>query len=423
MAIPPKPRVRGSKNRKKAWKKTDITEVEEYLEEKRFDERIGGTVSEKKDADLFIVQTTAEDGPEVKNIIKGPLKCHSNIGVFSKVPVPISIDKEPYSKKIIRVKQNAEKRRRKVAQLKAKKLGKKELKEKDDKLLLKGDLFAAEVKDIWGEEEKIDPEIRDLVLYRDEYTKKRGPKVPFHLYQKPSLLPAVEVPHPGASYNPAFEDHQDLLSEAVEIEEVKQKGELHLKRVLTDMFPTKANAPTQESILAEMSQGLFEDETIENVEVLLSQHRNPAITPDDRIPKSKKRRKKERKEQERLKKVEKLRKKQLNEVYRLRSIKSELKEEESISEQRQDKRLQEKIDKMYKPLTLSKHKFEAPDLEVALPEELCDSLRTLKSEGNLLEDRYKSLQKRNLIEPRIRQKRKRKYKLKVQVKRNHRDFQ
>jgi len=78
---------------------------------------------------------------------------------------------------------------------------------------------------------------------------------------------------------------------------------------------------------------------------------------------------------------------------------------------------------MYNPKTLSAHKYEPPDIEVNLTEEITGSMRTLKAEGNLLEDRYKSLQRRNLIEPRIKQKMKRKYKLKVQVKRSHRNFE
>jgi len=35
---------------------------------------------------------------------------------------------------------------------------------------------------------------------------------------KPSMLPAVEAPHPGASYNPAYEDYQvieDILCNSV----------------------------------------------------------------------------------------------------------------------------------------------------------------------------------------------------------------
>ena len=33
-------------------------------------------------------------------------------------------------------------------------------------------------------------------------------KLPSDLNQKMSMLPAVEVPHAGASYNPSFKDHQ-----------------------------------------------------------------------------------------------------------------------------------------------------------------------------------------------------------------------
>jgi len=216
------------------------------------------------------------------------------------------------------------------------------VKEEEEKILLRNDLFTAEIKDLWGEEEKIDPEIKDFVVYRDEITCKRTPKVPFHRFQKPSLLPPVEIPHPGASYNPAYEDHQELLSKALKVEEVKQQQELHLKRVLTDMFPTKAEAPTPESILKEMSQGLFDDEEMEeeeeDAEQPISRFRNPPVTPDDRLPKSRKRKRKEMKEQLRLKKVEQVHKKQLNQVYRIRSIKSEIKKEAEVSQQRQEKK-------------------------------------------------------------------------------------
>lgn len=65
-------------------------------------------------------------------------------------------------------------------------------------------------------------------------------------------------------------------------------------------------------------------------------------------------------------------------TFRLPSIKSEIKKEQKKSELRQNKRVQQKIDKMYNPKTLSKYKYEAPDIEVNLTEELSGSLRTLK---------------------------------------------
>ncbi len=56
------------------------------------------------------------------------------------------------------------------------------------------------------------------------------------------------------------------------------------------------------------------------------------------------------------------------------------------------------------PATLSKHKFQESEMELKLTDELTGNLRSLKPEGNLLEDRYKSLQKRNLIETRVKAK-------------------
>ncbi len=44
------------------------------------------------------------------------------------------------------------------------------------------------------------------------------------------------------------------------------------------------------------------------------------------------------------------------------------------------------------------------ELEIKLSNELTGNLRSIKPEGNLIEDRYKSLQKRNVIETRVKQK-------------------
>lgn len=41
MALPSKRRIKFGKNKKKSWKHCDVNDVEEFLEEKRFEERIG----------------------------------------------------------------------------------------------------------------------------------------------------------------------------------------------------------------------------------------------------------------------------------------------------------------------------------------------------------------------------------------------
>ena len=52
------------------------------------------------------------------------------------------------------------------------------------------------------------------------------------------------------------------------------------------------------------------------------------------------------------------------------------------------------------------------DIEVKLSDEVPNTLRELKPEGNLIKDRFKSFQARNLVETRVVVKVKRKYKLK-----------
>ncbi len=46
------------------------------------------------------------------------------------------------------------------------------------------------------------------------------------------------------------------------------------------------------------------------------------------------------------------------------------------------------LQKQLAPIQLSNYKYEAPDIEVKLSDELTGNLRTLKPEGSLLVDRY-----------------------------------
>lgn len=59
-----KKKIRESKNRKKYWKKADVTEVDEFLENQRFNERIGGDVSFKEDDQLFMVDRSTDEAGE-----------------------------------------------------------------------------------------------------------------------------------------------------------------------------------------------------------------------------------------------------------------------------------------------------------------------------------------------------------------------
>ncbi|XP_067137548.1 ribosome biogenesis protein NOP53 isoform X1 [Centruroides vittatus] len=405
-------KARFSKNKKKGWKKhCNIDDVDEFLEDKRLEERSGGPVSEKPNDEIFFIDKDKEFNeikiPSKKKDILDDLKCFSALKNPSKVLPPIHVNViQPLSKKRNKISKN--KNRLLKKQIKQTKVLHSEIKKENDV-----------VYDIWSSKENnssVEKELdKDLIYYINETTKKRLPKVPNHRYQKPSLLPAVEVPPPGASYNPEYIDHIKLLSEVVKNELEYEKDHKKIERALTEKFPTIDEAPTEKTWLEEMSQGLKTENTEDDEEndEVGAISRNPPVRFDDKKSKQKRRREKEMKEKLKEKKKRKLENKRINEIYRLRSIKKDLVNLEKKIEDKQIKKDERLIKRMYRPHTLSKYKYEAPDPEFNLGEELTGELRTIKVVGNILEDRYKSFQRRNIIEPRIRQKVKRKYKLKV----------
>lgn len=108
-------------------------------------------------------------------------------------------------------------------------------------------------------------------------------------------------------------------------------------------------------------------------------------------------------------------------MQRLKAMKKAVRQMEIEKEEHAKYKAQLKEKFKDKPKVLGKLKYEAPDIEIKLTEELQPTLRQLKPEGHLLEDRFKSFQRRNIIEPRKRAKKTRKYKLKYFDNKSHRN--
>ena len=69
---------RASKKNKKSWRKNvDMTQVNEFLEEKRFEERTGGSLENKPDEALFTLDTNVDvaASSRKKRREAKPLKC------------------------------------------------------------------------------------------------------------------------------------------------------------------------------------------------------------------------------------------------------------------------------------------------------------------------------------------------------------
>ncbi|RWS17200.1 cellular protein-like protein [Dinothrombium tinctorium] len=414
-------KLKVSKNRKKTWRKhTNIDEVEEFLEEKRLEERLG---DQNLGNQLFFIEKTGSaqnvdqklvadnQKPRAKQKVKQPVKkteqLVENLKAFRALKScsavkPFLITRPSAPKTPKRLKGNLS---RKVAESKSC-LEKEQKKRKEEKRGKENPVFY----DMWNESEegiiKDDKELKELEEIQHLLMGKNKPKISDYHYQKPSLLPAVEVPHPGSSYNPSFEDHQDLLSKAHQIELEKAKEEAHLYRVLDAYYPSAENAPTEESWLREMSQGLIGDKEKDESENELEENEEHPLLLKTSIDAGKRKSKAQRRREAMQKQLEKAAKEKRkmnaisNQIFQLDKIKKEIKEAEEKSLQRQKRKRERIISKMYKPNILSRHKFEEPDIEVSLTEDVAGSLRSLRTEGDLLKDRFSSLQKRNIIEPR-----------------------
>ncbi|KAK1790142.1 hypothetical protein P4O66_013977 [Electrophorus voltai] len=443
---------RVNKNKKKNWNKySDIQDVEEFLEDVRLQERAtGGLLSDKSDDGLFFVdvgeQKVRPDPGAVEKKGKGlkPLRIDLILQPDSQVPPPKELSsnllihvcilayQQPNARKLRLMAQKAEKlaamgvlpRRERLLQRRRMPGSKKPVANNDP---------ARAFYDLWRPDR---PDTADP--YYLEQTKRRlvkkgvtsflTPPTPTPCWQrpeklnvKPSLLPAVEVAAPGASYNPDFTSHQALLLEAHETEVAKLKAEEKLARQLA---VRKEDLATEESVFREQVEGLIEEEEekLEAEEDDEGTAVGPTAQTEKKTEKQRKREKADR-VKELQKKAERKAIDSRQQLFQLRTISAELRRREQQTSVRRTRRKDQQEREKVQPRRLGKLRFQAPDLDVQLSDELSGSLRTLKPEGSILKDRFKSLQKRNLIEPRERAKFKRKFKVKYVEKREFREIQ
>uniref|UniRef100_A0A6I8PFW2 Ribosome biogenesis protein NOP53 n=1 Tax=Ornithorhynchus anatinus TaxID=9258 RepID=A0A6I8PFW2_ORNAN len=279
--------------------------------------------------------------------------------------------------------------------------------------------------DLWAEDNPLDSPLVGQDAYFLEQTKKQRVKRPQRLQDKPSQVPAIEVTPAGGSYNPSFEAHQALLLRAHRVEQQRQRAEEKLARQLK--FPTVDEAPTQESRFEELCEGLLEESDNETpepgpeVEAESEEQAKPAAAaPSRKKTEQQRRREKEAKALRIQRATERAARQRHQEVFRLRGIRRQvaqrLVELARRKELRRAKRLAE-ADKPRRGLGWVGWKG------AGVSERSASRLSPRQPEGSLLRDRFKSLQKRNLIEPRERAKFKRKYKLKYVEKRAFREIQ
>lgn len=427
-------RKRVSKKTKRAWRKyTDTADVDDYLEDVRLEERLGGPLEKRINSELFVydnVHTVSKTLQPYNEIVSEKKKhslelprCFHIMQPWSSVPDPITkrnVRKVQEKQTMSDGKDSEATKNRKVVTKKCKQAPIKEKNnERDD---FNKSVWKTKPEDTIGEGAKWMSEetIRHNLIGLGKF-KVRAP-VTFMKASKTrnsSTLPATEIPHPGASYNPSFTDHQNLLKEVVEKEEKVIKEEAHIQRVTTNLFSKITAHEKQESWLSEMSEGLHHEV---NYEENGGEYKaiNPATRRDKKKTLQKRRKLREAKHAEAERKRFLIEKKKVSDIYRLRFLNNELDTKETKEALLRKKRDEKRAALVNKPKHLSSHRFVEPDLEFNRCHEISGSLRALKPEGNLLADRFYSLQRRNIIPPSVKINKIRKKNVKRYVKASHR---
>nr|XP_049693474.1 ribosome biogenesis protein NOP53 [Helicoverpa armigera] len=434
-----KKKKRVSKKNKKAWGKyCDIRDVEEFLEDQRLEERLG-KFETKPDSELFVVDTAGDnkdDAEDKKPPVSHKLQKRAKLKEVPKcfeVLLPTSKVQDPNAKRNhvnpIGSKPSA------LSKLREKRLAKKGVFEKklaeakkNRKLAIDKKRKAKQVRqnfnlDLWGKDlpeakgipeslvdEFISPEAQ---LHNVLPTQRLRPKPP--LAKTVVTRAAVETPHPGVSYNPSYQEHQDLLQQVGQHEQKMMKREAHLNRVTTGMFRKVTQQQKENQWLEEMSSGLPQPHNPAEDSDPPSDNEYKAVNPP--VKNKKKDHKARRKQKERLEEKERLKrekidKKKITDLYKLRKLQSSIKTREQQQVEERAKRAEKRAvaDATALP-TLSAHKTPVKEPDFVDPKELSGDLRNIKSTTNLLRDRFESLQRRGaLAASKVMMKKKRKLK-------------
>ncbi|XP_050187019.1 ribosome biogenesis protein NOP53 [Myiozetetes cayanensis] len=430
-------RHRGPRNRKKGWKRWSGPEarlgreIGDFLEDVGLQERAaGGLISEQPNEGLFFLDTG--NAPKSRRLRKPPEKpLHVDLVLqpLSKVPPPKNIcaHQTPNGRK--------EKKRREFWAKKAEKgilpRGERRLRAR----LARGAPPETPQKppelgrsdphrdfyDIWGEQAFLGlprpPEGQDRWYLQQ--TKKlpvqRGPR----LQTKPP--PSPHRGHRPGGFTTPFQEHQALLRRALEVETRRRREEEKVERRLK----VHEEPATQESKLQEQLEGLLEEEEEEEEDEEDGNGNGKEEPPKKREQpgrKTEKQRRKEREEKQKrqLQAGSRLATQRLQGLFQLRSLRRLLRQRQERLRLRRNLRELRQKQREREPKRLGRTRYEDAGPEVQLSQELPESLRSLRPEGHVLRDRFKSLQRRNLIEPRERAKFKRRYRVKYVEKRTFR---
>lgn len=275
-------------------------------------------------------------------------------------------------------------------------------------------------------EAKQDPRFSFL----EKAKKKRAPSTlrhqPISLAASGKAIPAVKRPEGGYSYNPVYTDYEErLMTEGAKelAAEEKRLAVIEAERVKLEASAKSAAEAAEAEARAELSEW-EEDSAWEGFESGTEDVRLNAKRPERKTP-AQRNRIKRRKEEERKAKMaanDKKAREQATQIKKIAKAVAEKDEARALALLQVDDSSSEGDEMELRRRKLGKISLPEKDLELVLPDELQESLRLLKPEGNLLKDRYRSLLVRGKVESRRPISFAKKAKRKATEKWTHKDF-
>ena len=360
-------------------------QVEEFLEKKTRQERLGPVVEKLPDEDLFFVDTQPESVSDARQKKMSRKEFHRKKLTRARAIIQVAQNAEPVS-----VQSFSKKTKNSVSRKNVKHGGKSNelITSTEEKALVpqegQYDLFSKETMEF---------NIRNKAVKAVKSWKKSLRNVP-----------AVEIDASGCSMNPDYESHQEMVAEAVAAEMKKQYD-----RDLLPKAPPKEVEWEDYEQKGELERLLVESEEEEEEEEEDSDGLEDSGT---KVPsRYGKKTIQDRNRQARNKALEKemeLRRKeklQRRDLEHLKQITEKVKEiEEERDEMRERRQADRKELEESAPPRLGRHKFTPLPIQVMTTEEIQESggsLRKIKPTPILVKERYKSLQRRGIIEPRV----------------------
>lgn len=344
------------KSTKKAWKKIPTQDIKETIGDIRDQERISIGIKSSKNDELFTIETKREEHEKkglekkIKNreALKAPYQPKENhIPPLTKdAPKKKEKKKESEKKEVPKVKQNNQE------------------KKKERNL------------DIWENEKEIPIEEK----------KNEKPKM-------------VKIPHPGQSYNPTFEDHQEAIQIAHknELKIVKKADQVKYFLNLAKNTDDQGGDDVLDGIKAQ-NKTLPEEEKSEGTNTIKERKKK-------KITKMKKRN---------INKARAQYKKHLKRVKGNPSVEEIVKELDLFEEKTKKKR--ERREELKKRL---RKQLNLKSTDVLLTEELSNGVRSIEPAGNIWFDTLKTLKNSDLFDLVISNKLKYQYEDGIPIKDNH----